>query len=66
VLEAPFTCACQARSLRCVFALFCRHTQLREKRPVTRIGHIDMGPAKVKEPAVSPAVVASPDCSARQ
>jgi len=25
-----------------------------------------MGPAKVKEPAVSPAVVASPDCSARQ
>ncbi|CUX36105.1 hypothetical protein AGR4C_Cc80009 [Agrobacterium tumefaciens str. Kerr 14] len=28
------------------FALFCRRTQLREKRAVTRIGHIDMGGAK--------------------
>lgn len=42
------------------------HTQLREKWPVTRIGHIDMGPAKLEEPAVSPAVAASPDRSARQ
>ncbi|MDH7800463.1 hypothetical protein P3T31_000486 [Rhizobium sp. AN70] len=49
-----------------VFPLIFRRTQLRENGPVTRIGHIDMGPAKVKKPAVSPAVVASPDCSARQ